>query len=371
MAVSHHGEVVLTSLPSSPPANYSVSWRPRTYGPFFRTFCTTFGYPSTSSSLPSPHENARPESFRPTGRTYPPTTIDLSDAIFGTNELEAVAFFNDMINLTRLRDQILNSTAPNQQQHSPESISTLLRSTLRDAAQGEFTPSGISVSHLRGSISDLAHYNAIQVIAVHLCPPANGTVVKLPSETALSARATLQVILETRTRGATMCLWMWLYYAFTASVVLFLHSISNPLNQDAVLDLALLDELKGLCEALGGEGPGGSDGARRVKEIVDGMGKVAWEVVKRAARRRKGVESASAGEGEGESSRVKRMRSGAEGEEEPRTEPGGTAGAVEGTAEAGPAGATRADVLNLENVPQNFEWEQWDQWLEDAPFEVE
>lgn len=160
-----------------------------------------------------------------------------------------MAFFNDMINLTRLRDRIVNAAVPNQRQQSAESTSVLLRSTLRDAVQGEFSSSGISVSHLRGSISDLAHYNAIQVIAVHLCPPADGAALKLPNEPVLSARATLQVILETRTKGTTMSLWMWLYYAFTVSVVLLLHSVSDPLNQDAVLDLALLDELKSLCDA--------------------------------------------------------------------------------------------------------------------------
>jgi hypothetical protein len=151
----------------------------------------------------------------------------------------------------------------------------LLRSTLRDPAQGQFAPSSTSVTHLRGSISDLAHYNAIQVIAVHLCP-ANGSA-PLPGKAILSARATLQLVLETRTKGTTMCLWMWLYYAFTAAVVLFLNCISDPLDADAVLDLALLDELKGLCDGLAA----GSDGARRVREIVDGMGRVAWEVVKR------------------------------------------------------------------------------------------
>lgn len=100
-----------------------------------------------------------------------------------------------MIDLTRLRDKILNSARPMQQ--TPESTSALLRSTLRDAVQGQFSPSPMSVSHLRGSISDLAHYNAIQVIAVHLCPANSST--RLPNEAAFSARATLQLIIETWT----------------------------------------------------------------------------------------------------------------------------------------------------------------------------
>ena len=88
---------------------------------------------------------------------------------------------------------------------------------------------------------------------------------------------------------------MWLYYAFMASVVLSVHSVSDLLNMDMLQDLALLDELRGLCEGLAAE----SDGARRVKEIVDGVGWVAWVVVKNAARRRK-KSARKRDEGEGE-----------------------------------------------------------------------
>ena len=331
--------------------------------------------------------------FEPTGRV-PPAQTPLVDpnAIFGANELEAVAFFNDMIDLTRLRDSILTSTLPTLQ--SPTSTSALLLSTLRDETQGTFAPSSaLSTTSLRDSISDLAHYNAIQVIAVHLCPPSstlssNSVRTRstgLPAEATLSARATLQLILETRTRGTTMCLWMWLYYAFTASVVLFLGCVGDVERQrnsggdgedGVVLDLALLDELAGLCEVLGG---GGSEGAERVREIVQGMGRVGWEVVKRRARRRKrsgGGESEGGGVAEGE--RSKRLRSGTEGEVElekvslAESNVGSGGGEIEEAAGAG-AGAGVEGVLdlNLENVPQNFEWEQWDQWLEDAPFDME
>jgi hypothetical protein len=161
---------------------------------------------------------------------------------------------------------------------------------------------------------------------------------------------------------------MWLYYAFTASVVLFVHSASDPLNADAVLDLALLDESKGLCEGLAA----GSDGARRVKEIVDGMGRVAWEVVKKAARRRKrdaGEQEEGEGTGELEGSRSKRQRSGGEvvageGEQAGAEDMGHS----EEVAEEATGGS---ETLNLETAPQNFQQDQWDQWLEDAPFDLE
>ena len=184
-----------------------------------------------------------------------------------------------------------------------------------------------------------------------------------------------------------MCLWMWLYYAFTASVVLFLGCVGDAERQGdgdgdggreggVVLDLALLDELAGLCEVLGGRsegggGGGGSEGARRVKEIVEGMGRVAWEVVKRRARSRK-----RGGEGEGgveaESERRKRLRSGTEGGVELEKESLAESNAGSGGRDIGEgAGAEGVLDLNLETVPQNFEWEQWDQWLQDAPFDLE
>jgi hypothetical protein len=41
-------------------------------------------------------------------------------------------------------------------------------------------------------------------IAVKLCPPRSPT--PLPADAVLSARATLQLVLKTRTKGTTMCL---------------------------------------------------------------------------------------------------------------------------------------------------------------------
>jgi hypothetical protein len=146
----------------------------------------------------------------------------------------------------------------------------------------------------------------------------------------------------------------------------FVYSVSDPLNADAVLDLALLDGLTGLCEGLAA----GSDGTRRVKEIVDGMSRVAWEVVKKAARRReRGSGKQEEGEGtEGlEGLRSKRQRSGG-GEVAGESEQAGAEdiGRPEEGAEEEATGGFEA--LNLETAPQNFQWDQWDQWLEDAPF---
>jgi hypothetical protein len=82
-------------------------------------------------------------------------------------------------------------------------------------------------------------------IAVKLCPPRSPT--SLPADAVLLVRATLQLVLETRIKGTAIWLWVWLYYAFTAPAVLFVYSVSDPLNADMVLNLALLDELRGLC----------------------------------------------------------------------------------------------------------------------------
>lgn len=93
--------------------------------------------PASFSSSSSPSEYSRPEPFQPTGRFPISATVD-PNAIFGQNELEAAAFFNDMINLTRLRDEILNTATFIHQ--PPDSVAVLLRSTLRDTTQGHFSP---------------------------------------------------------------------------------------------------------------------------------------------------------------------------------------------------------------------------------------
>jgi hypothetical protein len=66
-----------------------------------------------------------------------------------------------------------------------------------------------------------------------------------------------------------MCLQMLLYDAFTASVVVLVHSIPDSQNTDAVLDLAQLDELRGLCEAFpsGASCPMGQSSARRLRRL--------------------------------------------------------------------------------------------------------
>ena len=103
-----------------------------------RTFCTAFGYPGISTSSSTPSENSRPEPFQPTGRAPISATVD-PNTIFGQNELEAVASFNDIINLARLRDEILNTAIFVHQ--TPDSVAALLHTTVRNTTQGHFSPS--------------------------------------------------------------------------------------------------------------------------------------------------------------------------------------------------------------------------------------
>lgn len=144
---------------------------------------------------------------------------------------------------------------------------------------------------------------------------------------------------------------MWLYYTFSAAVVLFLDVIQNPLSNDATLNLALISDLENLCSTLAQVSPG----AKRVMEVSREMNKAAFEVMKARAKRRA---QDDLDDGNSVQSRFKQIRT---------KEPGGAAqegiasGANAGFSRAGAAGRQEAHPLNA--FPVNFSWDEWDQWL--------
>jgi hypothetical protein len=75
---------------------------------------------------------------------------------------------------------------------------------------------------------------------------------------------------------------MWLYYASSSAVVLFLDVIHNPLHPEATLNLALISDLEKLCTPLSSFSPG----AKRVMDVSREMNKVAFDVIKAGARGR-------------------------------------------------------------------------------------
>lgn len=147
---------------------------------------------------------------------------------------------------------------------------------------------------------------------------------------------------------------MWLYYAFTSAVVLFLNTIVNPLHPDAALDLAMISDLESLAANLATI----SEGSKRILAICRGMNKVAFELMKAAAKRKAKKRSAGVDREDGR----QKIRRGKEGV--PETFSGLSARTDVATTTEDSAGQNM-----LASVPGNFAWGEWDQWLEDVAFE--
>ncbi len=149
-----------------------------------------------------------------------------------------------------------------------------------------------------------------------------------------------------------MCVWMWLYYAFTAATVIFLHCIANPSHPDTALNIACIGGLETICEGLKGV----SEGAKRIMNVARGMREVVFGLVKKGGRKR-GLEVGDEGFGEG---RVK-VRRVEEGE--------GLMGEGAVMQAQGDIDAGVATEEILEGLPEGFAWDEWDRWLVDADLE--
>ena len=150
-----------------------------------------------------------------------------------------------------------------------------------------------------------------------------------------------------------MCVWMWLYYAFTAATVIFLHCIANPLHADTALNLAAISDLENICQGLADV----SEGAKRIGDVARGMREVLFKLVKERGRKR-GVDDE--GEGEGGRGKVRRMV---------EVEGGDVAGEGAGTHESMDTGNGVEELL--EGAPMGFAWDEWDKWIIDADFNFE
>ena len=347
-----------------------------------RTFAVIFGRPSSvgdfnsTAAFPKLYASIEDDDHGLSEEDY---------TLYRTNDMEAVAFFKDMINLSNVRIGILRmslvfvrgvtqasgSDDPPYLRLVSDQLSTLLE--LHPRLDFEVRPD----ASLRDTIGDLSHYNALQVVATHLQTRLSQ---RAPEAAIMSARTSLQMIIDTRNEdGKTMCLWMWLYYAFTSAVVLFLHFAADPLHADAASDLALIGDLKALCAELAVF----SDGAKRIVEVTTAMDKVAFDLMKASAKRgkrRRDVE----GEKEmdvNETTKHRRVE-GIEREIETSTGPvDATRGSESRNEEEGEnenenereeerkEGEEKdwTEAL-LENAPTNFSWDDWDRWLEDVEF---
>jgi hypothetical protein len=251
-----------------------------------------------------------------------------SNDVAASNEVEGVEFFNDMIDLALTREKYLQPSRRDSLESTK--IATLLGG--HDFALGDR-----SFLSLRESISALSHYNALHVVVPNTL------------EAAMAARASLQLITETSGDGKTMCLWMWLYYAFSSAVILFLHCIREPLAEHTTLDIALISDLGNLCAPFASK----SKGAERILKVCQGMEKVVVEFMKGAARSK---------------AKKRPAEDSAEGSNEKRTRLDNQQPAGEAT--AGLRSFDDPDMQQvIESTPTDFAWDEWEAWLEDIAFE--
>ena len=413
-----------------------------------RTFCAAFDYPSFQGG---PSDQSSPENPQPFQPIITTSDLDMSE-IFGENEDEAVQFFIDLMQLSVSHQKVMvkNKFNPSQVQDSAASLlNDLLNSEQHHRLQSPAVP---TLRNLRNSIHTLAHHNLIIVLGMSIQPRSAA----MPSECITSARITLNLILSTRTSGLTMCLWMWLHYAFTAAVAIFIHTLttfataatatSPAADTDAVLsDVTLLSDLAELCATLetsssSQSSSAAASGASRVGQIARQMELAIWEVLKRGARSKKrrrdppgsgeGDEDDDSDDDSGSAARRQRQRQGtittrAPGGAQTTTRaPGGksrpgtflstdnptlSAGRNTGLLSSSSSATTAAaptstsispekqvgdeeddddedaegedeDPINtaadpnattqslaeiLDRSPQQFEWNDWDQWIED------
>lgn len=101
-------------------------------------------------------------------------------------------------------------------------------------------------SALRTYICDLAYQNTILVISTR--PKTQASPPNPNSSAALySTRATLAIITQFSRESQLLCVWVWLYYAFTDATVIFLHCIANPLHADIAPNHAAISDLENIC----------------------------------------------------------------------------------------------------------------------------
>lgn len=205
---------------------------------------------------------------------------------------------------------------------------------------------------LRSQILILAHLNAVISLDRRL-NEANPAIIS--KQAILAAQETIRLITEDGKEGIVKCIWMWLYYSFSAVVVLFLFIIHNPLQNEAALNCALISDVESMCTDLASSSPG----AARIAEACKEMGKLGFEVMKLGAKRkaRKRQEPDPEPRGPRKEPRLEGNP------EEARTTPGlDQREPFEGTEEQ----QALPNALNLDMVPETFAWDQWEQWLQDV-----
>ena len=264
--------------------------------------------------------------------------------ILGENEQDAAIFYGMMIELTAVRDEMF-AILQSVQSVTRDSYEQVLSRLKTKGRNGRSKLK--SMTAIRDCIYSLAYFNTLQVLATTQRQLWGG---KLPDEAVISARMSLDLMSESQKSGQLMCLWMWLYYAFTSAVILFLHSISNPLDHDTTLNLAAIADLEDFCSRVAEV----SEGAAQCVDITKAMRGVIHKTVKVSGRKR----SREAGDAEESDSNKRRVQP----EAVSLSHPEGPSLSMWSQSMDADANAMLADA------PASFAWDDWDKWLEDVDF---
>lgn len=297
-----------------------------------KSLCISLGHASSSLSI---SQTPRPLPFVPEAGTHE-RTLDIDDHA-------AAIFFSQIIELTEVRDKILAAIHAGdiRQDDSYQLLLSNLEQTINARGLGR----GASVDNIRHCIHDLASFNTLQVLQITRKYASGG---QIPHQAILSARRSLDLISESQKSGQLMCIWMWLYYAFTSAVTLFLHSIANPIDSETALNLAAISDLENIC----GSVLDVSEGAARCMEIAKLMRTTIHRIIKLAERKR----AREPDESDSAHAKARRVES-------------DTTVSLNDMDREQPAEhnllSAGIDTL-LTGSPPNLVWDQWDDWLKDA-----
>jgi hypothetical protein len=144
---------------------------------------------------------------------------------------------------------------------------------------------------------------------------------------------------------------MWVYYAFTATAVLFSAVVRQPLGSNATFYLALIFDIHGICVHLGPFSPA----AHRIGVITQRMDDVGFKLIKSLSKKR-----AAEGDGkDGDSLKKSRAES---------VYAGSSRSVADSELLPEIREAPSGDDFGLTNVvvlepPTNFVWEDWETWF--------
>ena len=154
--------------------------------------------------------------------------IDFDPAI----DEDGVFFFTNIIEITRLRDNILDVTLPEVGLGSKKpsdvlSLSPHLRESLQEIQPSDGGFFATTLDNLKSTINDLCHYNAIIVIDRHM---KKDFAKNMSDESIYAARNTINLVTNSETNGLIMCLWFVSLFLLSVSAILFvalslLHSL--------------------------------------------------------------------------------------------------------------------------------------------------